>query len=903
MPAHFTHIYTARRVADYLASGNVPDWTGSAAQGNPIFTGTVGKYGPQYCGAVMKRWEKFTATGAIGPDLFYFSQDYASKVLGTVVPPSDKIMLALAVYYFYKTNQEQDWEPMLLILDGVNSTLGALVRFLLQLEKIWKEFVAVWASTIGPFVDAANSALDDLTGGVVSAFGDGITQLKNAIVNIGELELLSFADIFSAFDTCVSKGWDEQSFLWGDITHYRRTTTVVANLIAQAEALRANSNDQFEQLLAFALGWMTHVGLDTIGHSFVNEQCGGPFRNHPQRHHLIENHIDAWNYRRCGAGGTIPQDPWGATATYPDITGSALAYCVQMTTDNPHGDQRPDSLPTDPKAASDLLKVVDGDMPMWMAEAIVQALKQTFGDKSPKEDNSGRRPYTHPRVYKGDAFQQSIDAGLLTQVFQWVTGHGLDQPFQQLLNDIAPPSKIGVPEGFPLPWQVQTFYRLMITFYSLSYDSSWSLAKPRRPDVIITPPSSDVSNLLSPPDFQGPSSSDPLEDVCDALKSLFDWITKELDAAQKLVGDLVKMLASPGSYPIRLALYELAMLVWDVVQKTHEILTHLGFFVPHGQLNYPDGELMLGDEIDESLITLGRTVDDTFLQALGDAVDPFGNLDRTVPPPLHETCGPNYPYYSAALYDSTNAIPQAGKTPPYNVDTRDYKRPWAYPDLTPVLTAEGKDKAGNLRGNHPERQAYEGQDEDHWLPNSAAVIPGPFPKGSTPDDVFFRTDTPVNTSVRNAYEQSPSPAETDRLNIANIHPDKTTSSPLGDPIPFTAYLIGRILNDRSYSTQFNLDSDRAFGYLTWDWARRTDAISQEDLEFPFLPPQVWPQMAVGWLANPPTSNNAGMRLLYVDKPHAPVPAPPPRTTAEVRATRQPPQTKTKKTARTARRGK
>ena len=31
--------------------------------------------------------------------------------------------------------------------------------------------------------------------------------------------------------------------------------------------------------LAFALGYMTHVGTDTVAHSFVNAQCGGPFRN------------------------------------------------------------------------------------------------------------------------------------------------------------------------------------------------------------------------------------------------------------------------------------------------------------------------------------------------------------------------------------------------------------------------------------------------------------------------------------------------------------------------------------------------------------------------------------------------------------------------------------------------
>ena len=72
--------------------------------------------------------------------------------------------------------------------------------------------------------------------------------------------------------------------------------------------------DRYEQFLAFALGYITHVGTDTIAHSFVNEQCGGPYRT-THRHHLIESHIDAWNYEQTGPGGTIPADPWGKRRT------------------------------------------------------------------------------------------------------------------------------------------------------------------------------------------------------------------------------------------------------------------------------------------------------------------------------------------------------------------------------------------------------------------------------------------------------------------------------------------------------------------------------------------------------------------------------------------------------------
>ena len=58
MPAHYTHMYTARRVADDLLSGHFPDW--------PAVGDALNRHSPQECGTVMKNWEKFTALGAVG---------------------------------------------------------------------------------------------------------------------------------------------------------------------------------------------------------------------------------------------------------------------------------------------------------------------------------------------------------------------------------------------------------------------------------------------------------------------------------------------------------------------------------------------------------------------------------------------------------------------------------------------------------------------------------------------------------------------------------------------------------------------------------------------------------------------------------------------------------------------
>jgi hypothetical protein len=852
-------MYGARRVADYLATAKVTDWP-RVAEGPAV------AYQPADLAHFMTTWPKFTSLGAEGPDLMMLSQDFNTEPLG---PESNELMLALTVYYFYKTAKAEDWEPLLLILEHVSSTLAALVRFLMMLDRAWKDFESAWASTIGPFVNAADAALDDLTGGVVSAFGDALMEFKKAIELIGLEELLTFKDIFGNFNTCIHKGFDEQNFLLSDLSHYRRTTRMAAALFAQAETLRSSPDDgetKYEQFMAFACGWTTHIAFDTIGHSFVNEQVGGPFRDHPGRHHLIEAHMDAWNYREAGPGGAIPSDPLAANHVYQDLSYSGLGFAVQMDPAHPQGSPRPANLPADRIDAKNAL-AADGAIPLWMAEAIVHALINTFGDESPRQDDQLARPFTHPKIYKGSAYQQQIDEGLLTRLVQEMTGHALDKPFAELLADIAPdpgPTFV-VPEGFPLPWQVQTMYRLLMTFLQMSYRGDWELYKPRRPDVLITPPSSDISNLLSPPDFSGPTSADPIEDVCDALKSLFDWINKEVDAALKLAGDLIKMLASPASYPIRLGLYELAMLAWDIVSRCHEVIAQTGLFVPHGAQYYDDNkELRLGNEIDRPLITLGGSVDATFQQALADAFDPLGNLDKNPSLPLtHDVKDPNYPYLPVMEFNASTGFPlinPPGSFPetPGTAKNVEYKRVWAYPDHSPDDTHHLTPTGTELYD--PTKPAAENPPATTRNP-----LPGPFPEGSLPSDVLFGTRT-ADPIVRAQYESARTPAATDALNEQFLLPDgNDLGSPLGDPIPFSAYLIGKLANGRRYDAQFNLDADRGFGYLTWDWIRSVDSTPESaDVMFPFRPPSVWPQGSKHWHGLNETLIH--MELEYVDKP-------------------------------------
>jgi hypothetical protein len=842
MPGHFTHIYTARRVADLLASGQFTDWP-DMGPGGPA----VQHFDPVHCGQLMQKWEKFTAVGAIGPDLFFFSEDWSNDILG---PRSDDIMLALAVYFYFDAAKEDHWEPILAILDGVDSTLARFLRLVIGLQKVWQEFVDGWNKTIGPFVDVVGEIADDLTGGVLSAFGDVVAQLINDLETVGVQELSTYADIWDRMNTVVAKGYPEESFLWSDMTHYRRTSATCQALVHQAELQRDGTKageQRREQFLAFALGYMTHIGTDTIAHSFVNEQCGGPYRDHPVRHHLIENHIDAWNYAQSGAGGTIPQDPWGKTDDYPEASSSALWFAVQLTPDDPHGKQRPSPLSDDPDTRKKQLDV-DGEMPMWLANGIVAALLETFAD------------HPHPQIYQGDAYQASIDQGKLTNVVRSVTGHGLDRPFQELLDGIAPPPPFPVPKGFPLPWEVATAYRLMIVGYKLFFDGGWELPKPRTPDFFIVPPLSDFTNLFQPPDFSGVDGDNLIEDACDVFVALVQWIVKEGAAVLKLIGDLIKAGLSPWTFPIRARLYEIALKMWDIATKTHEVMAHTGLFVPHAEQRYEDnGELKWPNEIDLPLITLGGTIDGAFSQALADAVDPFGAIDRDQTVVVsHSVRDARLPFYPVLQYHA--GTDSHGHPKP--ADLWEYHRPWAYPEQS-----EFEFHGQNSLTPTP-TETYDPSKNDPTLPSVhyKPMRPGPYPEGTTPDQVFFRTDGGHDPDGRYRYETAQSPWDTDRANEDLIGKARRLRSPLGDPVPFSAYLIGQLVNPTGYATQFNLDADRGFGYLTWDWIRGTET-GKTDLGQPYALPVAAPWLDLGrWQLQRSLSPNGDvpMQLHYVD---------------------------------------
>ena len=251
MPGHFTHIYTARRVADLLAE------RGRSPTGRTWVTAVSGRTATtrSYCGQVMRKWEKFTAIGAIGPDLFFFSEDWNNDVLGprlatTSCSPSRRTTTSTrprrrlgAAAGHPERGQHARWPR----------SSGSCIK----LQKIWNDFVDVWNKTIGPFVERpSRDPRRPHRRYPQRVQGRARQELLNAIETIGEQELDDLRRHLGPMNTVVARAsgglvpverHDPLPAYVGDLPGAR----------PPGRALRDDSPaaaDRFEQFLAFALG-------------------------------------------------------------------------------------------------------------------------------------------------------------------------------------------------------------------------------------------------------------------------------------------------------------------------------------------------------------------------------------------------------------------------------------------------------------------------------------------------------------------------------------------------------------------------------------------------------------------------------------------------------------------------
>lgn len=218
--------------------------------------------------AALKNRRDIAVIGAVGPDLFFWATDYElCKVLKDIFDAWDYIV---GIY---------------------NDTIGKIVKVIEEMEeavegaieKVLPHTVEMIEALINECRETADLFKKVISQGALAA----LLGIDDLIGNMADIPTATHK-IFDMFKPPLQDGKDETKWYWFDMLHYRYTGLFLKNLIENART---------EAQKAYAYGYATHIATDLIGHGYVNQIVGGPYRTHVQRHSLVEYFIDAWVFR------------------------------------------------------------------------------------------------------------------------------------------------------------------------------------------------------------------------------------------------------------------------------------------------------------------------------------------------------------------------------------------------------------------------------------------------------------------------------------------------------------------------------------------------------------------------------------------------------------------------------
>jgi hypothetical protein len=698
MPGWYIHMDVARKALGSL-SGNVVATNMCAQDG----------YTAQQLQDIAKANPAYVALGAIGPDMFFLLPDFK--------PPPGSML----------------W--------GAANTINDLYSW-------WDEnFLSPYEDQLGPSAKNAADELGALTGGLSTQLSAIFSRAFKFLLDTVAVTVVRQYDVFSFLGSGVPEGYDEQAFFWSDMLHYRKTYEFARQLWNDAQQ---SGNDRFR---AFALGWMSHLATDVAGHCFVNEKSGGPYRLHWQRHHLVENHMDAKVY----------DSEHGAGPIYQMLSCAALHLWIAF---NPDGSSRVNFFDEQPGPAyvpgHDTPSMFqrnskwdfDSGMPPDLAAFIANALQRVY---------KARPPGSAPGQADDPKGPCSDHPTIISAIVQ---GH----------------------DGFAHQDDIVTTYWWLYHYVKFTTTDYFALLRPDPPSVFNLPP------FPSPPGAgesdPGPGAADNVwHDSLEILLAIFAWIAYLAEVAAWPVAAIVNLINSAGTYPVRELLYEnLELPLYNAWAALHWYYAMSGFVSP------------MQSEINAGLNTLGVGVGDVWGAVQAALNDPKGGLPVPPPPAGSEPSGigevtighsPSYPHDVVTDPQSwlTGRIDgMRGTACGPSEAPSEFVRPWLWPQL---------DNEGDGVGT-----------ETPTTPASPYKAPQ--------DATALTVSAAGNQAARADFESAQSEADTIRFASQHL----PNQEHLGDPVDYTAYVVARLTrNNPGAIANFNLDADRGYGYLCWDWLR------------------------------------------------------------------------------------
>lgn len=648
MPGWYIHMEAAKKTAERLRNGDIPgDFPGGAGRAADL-------------GEAAHVWRNYLAAGAIGPDIFFLLPDFTGtkgNVLLTVV----------------------DW-----IRDVY--------------EVIDEEFLEKWAKWAQPAIDGVGDVLDNLSGGVLGELGQALEELANSLINAFLDLLAQLWDWFGLLTSGVPQGFGETAFFWSDMLHYRSTYEFPRRLLERAEASGRAEH------VAFALGWISHCATDVTGHAFVNEKCGGPYRLHWQRHHLIENHMDAHVYA-AQHNGTEPYGQLDTSLLHFRLAfRNGLIHPYQGRSDAPAYDYfaglpayDTSDTPAGRVQRRHFFDLDSGPLPDDLCRLLIDTMQDVYGDAAP--------------LILTDQDPQFSDAG----------------------------------SGRPSVRTLQNTYWALFSYVKYTSTGGYSPQKPVSPPVIRdhsppTPPGSTGGVHEDP--ARGGEVDDSDFNFLDLLLAVFGWIAYIGELGIWLATLPAAVVADLLTYPSREVLHELAVEpLWNLYMASRRPLVMAGFLMPKQE------------EISRGLIQLGISATGS-QQALAAALAAPDGTGPTAPLAFDEPTGrppgqaygadPAYPRAIIADRPSTMAGILGYLNPDLfcgqPLQPSEFLRPWMYPE---------RNNAGRRNGWEPGR-----------------THPGPYTLGQ--DARVVMNKAPGHPSARTDFESAGSPADTEAVSDSRL---------------------------------------------------------------------------------------------------------------------------------------
>jgi hypothetical protein len=462
---------------------------------------------------------RYASLGACGPDFLYALMDYGSDV--------------------------QDLENILI------KTAGTFSAF---------------ADVLGEMQKWVDGTLSNLTQQVYDSFKQ-TSQLLNAVLTEGLFALLASGGVnpFAIFEPRRQTDMPLTTWFWADVLHYWRSGTFSENLVGEAKK-KGNPN-----LLAYAYGYVTHYVTDVVGHPYVNQVVGGPWRLYWQRHHLVENFIDAYVWDRWHRPNGGPPKPGAAEPPLDSLvrtpnaigTGAPLTYSRLNDHVNIGSATLGDPVDALVDAVAMQLKTLltdigiavdtepdpptDADFTDW-ADMVVKALHETYPDYKPTN-------LTKPYFLQGNLTSRSD--GFPTQD-DVAAAYGA---FRLLLRIITEETIVD-----PQPPTITEDISAAIN--QLASDIAAGLSGLPAPPALPTGGAFSVSAIL------------------DALEKAFEWASQVADAvveaASKIISDAIALGTTVGADIIKYGLWVIAKALYALYRSFRDVLMLRAYASPFG---------------------------------------------------------------------------------------------------------------------------------------------------------------------------------------------------------------------------------------------------------------------------------------------------------------------------------